>query len=230
MHLRIIDFMSFTKFIDNLIKILTIICLILAVYFSFLIAPTDYEQFENYRIIYVHVPSAWICLLLYAIISFLSIIYLVYRNPIFIYSSINIAYIGSIFTFITLVTGSLWGSLTWGTYWVWDARLTSVLILFLLYISYIIIYYNGTRNRNIYCSIIAIIGTISLPIIKYSVNWWKTLHQPSSIHVNTSINTIHPVMYYPILVSFAFLLLYTIYLYLVNLRKDILINKNKRLI
>ena len=107
MHLRIIDFMSFTKSINNLIKILTITSLILAIYFSFLIAPTDYEQFENYRIIYIHVPSAWICLLLYAVISVLSILYLIYKNPIFVYSSINIAYIGSIYTFITLITGSI---------------------------------------------------------------------------------------------------------------------------
>ena len=86
------------------------------------------------------------------------------------------------------------------------------------------------KDRNKYSSIIAIIGTISLPIIKYSVNWWKTLHQPSSININTSMNTIHPVMYYPILISFIFLLLFTIYMYIINLRTDILLNKNKRLI
>jgi len=162
------------------------ILIISSLYLITIVITADFQQGETYKIIYVHVPAAWICLTLYTIIAILSLIYLIYKHN-FIYFMARItAIIGIHFTFITLVTGSLWGKPIWGTYWVWDARLTSVLILFFLYLGYLIIYHTyDIKSKAMYnSSLLAIVGFINIPIIKYSVEWWNTLHQPSSLTQN----------------------------------------------
>jgi heme exporter protein CcmC len=195
---------------------LTSFLLVIATYLSTWVAPTDFQQGENYRIIYVHVPAAWMSLFIYLIISITSFLFLVTKHPIFnLFSRIG-AKIGTLFTLLTLLTGCFWGKPMWGTFWVWDARLTSVLILLFIYLG-------ATRFSEFSAeigSIFICIGLINIPIIKFSVNWWNTLHQPSSI---TQFGTsIHISMLLPILfMFFAFFSLF-ILLVLVQTRKFIL--------
>ena len=146
-------------------------------------APPDYQQGEAYRIMFVHVPAAWMALMVYAMMAVASAVGLVWRHPLAEIAARAAAPIGAAFTAIALVTGSLWGKPMWGTFWVWDARLTSVLILFFLYLGYIALHdafddpSRGARAASILC----LVGSVNLPIIKFSVDWWNTLHQPACI-------------------------------------------------
>ena len=147
------------------------------------VAPSDYQQGDAFRIIYVHVPSAWLSLFAYSVLFFSSIISLIWRIKIFEIILISSAKIGALFTFLALVTGSIWGKPMWGTWWVWDARLTSELILFFIYISIILLYnsFDDYRKGSRAASILAIIGFVNIPIIHFSVEWWNTLHQGPSV-------------------------------------------------
>ena len=171
-----------TKVIPWLLSI-SLILISYGLYLGLFIVPADYQQGEAFRIIYVHVPSAWLSLFAYSVLVFCSIISLVWRIKIFEILSISAAKIGALFTFLTLVTGSIWGKPMWGTWWVWDARLTSELILFFIYLSIILLNYSfddykkGARAANI----LAIVGLINIPIIHFSVEWWNTLHQGPSV-------------------------------------------------
>lgn len=150
---------------------------------TFFASPEDYQQGQTVRIMYVHVPAAWFAMLTYSMMAALSFGYLVWRNPIAYFIARAVAPIGAMFTLVCLVTGSIWGYPTWGTWWVWDARLTSMLILFFLYLGYIALdnaFIDAEREAKS-SSILSLIGTINLPIIKYSVEWWNTLHQPASV-------------------------------------------------
>ena len=176
---------QFNKFVDIIFKPLVIVTLLtltvglLLVYLS----PLDYQQGLTVKIMYIHVPSAWLALLTYAIMTFYSIIGLAFKIPFSFIINKAIAPIGAVFTILCLFSGSMWGKPMWGTWWVWDARLTSVAILFIIYL--VIIFLNNTfENREVREKTIAIfilIGSINLPIIKFSVDWWNTLHQPASI-------------------------------------------------
>src|SRR5207344_2951453 len=143
----------------------------------------DSLQGETARIMYVHVPSAWLSMAVYALIAVSAFGLLVFRHPLADVSAKAAAPLGAAFTFLALVTGSLWGRPTWGTYWVWDARLTSVLVLFLLYLGVLALYWTaedpGRGSRT--AAVLTLVGAVNLPIIKFSVNWWNTLHQPASI-------------------------------------------------
>jgi heme exporter protein C len=153
--------------------------LILALFVS----PPDYQQGEAVRIIYVHVPAAWMASLVYALVAAASVIGLVWRHPLAHIAAEQAALLGAGFTFICLVSGSLWGEPMWGTWWVWDARLTSVLVLFFLYLGFIALAHafdDRTRGSRA-AAILAIVGVVNLPIIKFSVDWWNTLHQPASV-------------------------------------------------
>ena len=147
------------------------------------VAPPDYQQGEAVRIMYVHVPSAWMASFIYAVMAGASAVGLIWRHPLADIAARAAAPLGAGFTFVCLVTGSLWGEPMWGTWWVWDARLTSVLVLFFLYLGYIALVNafdeptRGTRAG----AILAIVGIVNLPIIKFSVDWWNTLHQPASV-------------------------------------------------
>ena len=150
---------------------------------ALLFSPPDYQQSQTVRIMYIHVPSAWVSLLAYIMIFFFSLMYIILKFPLFILIAKEIPIIGISFTLITLVTGSLWGKPTWGTYWVWDARLTSFLVLLFIYMGLIFLEkaFKFSNNGDISFAYISIIGAINIPVIKFSVDWWNTLHQPASV-------------------------------------------------
>ena len=170
-------------------------------YIGLCVAPPDYLQGEVVRILYVHVPAAWFALGGYLGMALSAIAARVWRHPLADLSVRAIAPVGALFAFICLVTGSIWGRPTWGTWWVWDGRLTSMLVLFLLYLGVIaLIHLHEDRARGLkMAGYLAIVGTINLPIIKFSVEWWNTLHQPASIRFSGS--SIHPDMLTPLLLS-----------------------------
>lgn len=146
-------------------------------------SPADYQQGESVRIMYIHVPSAWMALSIYLFLAVSSAVALVWRHPLAEVAARAAAPIGAAFTFVCLVTGSLWGRPMWGTWWVWDARLTSVLILFFLYLGYIALVnaFDDPARGSRAGSVLALVGVVNLPIIKFSVDWWNTLHQPASV-------------------------------------------------
>jgi len=188
---------------------LSIITLVAGLVFVFYLSPDDYLQGSTVRIMYIHVPSAWLALLIFFIMTLYSIIGLAFKIPFGFIITSAVAPIGATFTLICLITGSLWGKPMWGTYWVWDARLTSVAILLFLYLI-IIFLKNSFTNINVaekITAVFVIVGSINLPIIKFSVDWWNTLHQPASIS-KLSSPSIDPSMLQPlILMTIAFTLI-----------------------
>jgi heme exporter protein C len=202
---------------------LTVILLGLGLYLAFFVAPPDYQQGETVRIMFVHVPAAWLAMFGYMLIAVASLGTLIWRHPLADAAAKTAAPIGATFTFIALVTGSLWGKPMWGTYWVWDARLTSMLVLFLLYLGLIALWQAieepGRAGRA--AAILALVGIINIPIIKFSVDWWNTLHQPASI-IRLGGPTIDPSMLAPLIVMMAgFTLLFAL-LHLIAMRAEIL--------
>ena len=192
-------------------------------YMAFFTAPPDYQQGHTAKIMYVHVPAAWLAMFGYALVAASSFSLLVFRHPLADVSAKAAAPVGAVFTFLCLLTGSLWGKPMWGTYWVWDARLTSMLVLFLLYLGLIALWQAieepGRAGRA--AAILALVGAINIPIIKFSVDWWNTLHQPASI-IRLGGPTIDPSMLWPLLVmAVAFTLLFVL-LHLIAMRAEIL--------
>ena len=216
------------KFINSLIALLVIIVFIGLIY-SLLISPPDYIQGDSVRIMYVHVPASFIALGSFAFIGMASIFNLIFKIKLMPLLAKSLAPIGCIFSLISIVTGSLWGKPTWGIWWVWDARLTSMLILFFFYIAYILSwkFINNFKKANNVSSIIGIVGLFNLPIIKYSVDWWNTLHQPSSITL-TSAPTIHYTMLIPLTVMFFAMVLYSLIIFLMRYKTEIIKIKLKR--
>jgi heme exporter protein C len=192
-------------------------------YLSFFVAPPDYQQGETVRIMFVHVPAAWLAMFGYMLIALASLGALVWRHPLADVAAKAAAPIGATFTFIALVTGSLWGKPMWGTYWVWDARLTSMLVLFLLYLGLIALWQAieepGRAGRA--AAILALVGAINIPIIKFSVDWWNTLHQPASI-VRLGGPSIDPSMLWPLFVMAAGFTALFVLLHLIAMRAEIL--------
>ena len=214
------------SFINSIFFILLIIALSFALIFS----PPDYLQGDSVRIMYVHVPSAWIGLASFTCIALLSIANFIFKTKNLIIITKSIAPLGLMFTCLAIVTGSLWGQPTWGTWWVWDARLTSMVILALFYIGYIVShkFILKEERANKISSIIVIIGLINIPIIKFSVDWWNTLHQPASIKL-TGTSTIHSSMLMPLLLMFFVLLLYCALIFLMKYKTEIIRMKKKNL-
>ena len=184
----------------------TIALLAAGLYLGLFVAPPDYQQGETVRIMYVHVPAAWMALFIYACVAAASATALIWRHPLADVAARAASPVGAGFTFIALVTGSLWGKPMWGTWWVWDARLTSVLILFFLYVGHMALanaFEDPTRGARA-AAILALVGVVNVPIIKFSVDWWNTLHQPASI-VRLDGPAIDPSMLAPLLLmAFAF--------------------------
>ena len=183
--------------------------LIMGLIFTFYISPSDYQQGSAVKIMYIHVPSAWLSLMTYFIMTIYSIIALFFKMPFGFIVNKAVAPIGAVFTLICIVTGSLWGKPMWGTWWVWDARLTSVAILFLFYlvIMFINISFENERVREKMAAIFVLVGSVNLPIVKFSVDWWNTLHQPASIS-KLSKPSIDPSMLTPLILmtlSFMFI-------------------------
>ena len=214
----------------NFINSIFFIILIVALTFALVLSPQDYLQGDSVRIMYVHVPSAWIGLASFTCIGLLSIANFIFKTKNLTLITKSIAPLGLMFTCLAIVTGSLWGQPTWGTWWVWDARLTSMVILALFYIGFIIShkFILQEEKANKISSTIAIIGLINIPLIKYSVNWWNTLHQPASIKL-TGSSTIHSSMLIPLLLMFFVLLLYCALIFLMKYKTEIIRMKKKNL-
>ena len=215
-----------TKYILFLFIIVLSIGLVEALFLS----PEDYIQSHSVRIMYVHVPSAWIALGIFSLIALLSIISFIFKNKNFSIIAKSLAPSGFVFNIIALITGSIWGKPTWGTWWAWDARITSMLILLLFYAMYILAWriFNEREKVTKITSIIAILGVINVPIIKFSVDWWSTLHQNSSINI-LSESTIHPSMLLPLLIMTAAFSLFSLLIFLMKYNTELIKIKNKGL-
>ena len=215
-----------------IIKPLFYICLIslfIGLFFSLFLSPNDYQQGASVRIMYVHVPSAWLSLLTFFIMTIYSIIALAFRMPFGFIVNKAVAPIGAVFTLICIISGSLWGKPMWGTWWVWDARLTSTLILFFIYAAMIGLHssIDDKSKADRAVSILSIVGIAIIPIIKKSVDWWQTLHQPSTFTL-TSAPSMTPDMYQPLLVCVLGFYLMFAMLLTMNLRAEVIVReKNK---
>ena len=208
-----------------------IFIIFLGLIYALFISPQDHIQGDSVRIMYVHVPSSFIALGSFALIGIASILNLIFKIKFMPLIAKSLAPIGIIFTLISIVTGSLWGKPTWGVWWVWDARLTSMLILFCFYLAYIFTwkFVKNFEQANKISSIIGIVGLINLPVIKYSVDWWNTLHQPSSITL-TSAPTIHHTMLVPLLIMFIGMIVYSLIIFLMKYKTELMkfkLNKKK---
>ncbi len=204
--------------------------LLVGLSFALIFSPPDYLQGDSVRIMYVHVPAAWIGLASFTLIAILSIFNFIFKIKNLKLITKSIAPIGLIFTCIAIVTGSIWGRPTWGTFWAWDARITSMLVLALFYVIFIAVHklVSEEDNANKISSIVAITGLINIPIIKYSVLWWNTLHQPASIKI-TGSSTIHSSMLTPLLLMFFVLLMYCALIFLMKYKTEIIRIKKKNL-
>ncbi len=162
---------------------ITFVLSALGLYYALFNSPADYQQGDSVRIMYVHVPAAWMALFCYTVVAGASAVGFIWKHPLADVAAKEAAPIGAGFTFLALVTGSLWGKPMWGAWWAWDARLTSVLILFFLYLGYISLwraFSDKTRAARL-AAILAIVGFVNIPVIKFSVDWWNSLHQPASV-------------------------------------------------
>ena len=221
---------SITSKAPKYVLFLFVIILTVGLIEALVLSPEDYEQSHSVRIMYVHVPAAWICLGIFSMITFLSVIGYIFKIRNFFLISKSLAPSGFVFSVIALVTGSIWGKPTWGTWWAWDARITSMLILSLFYVIYLIawrIYDNNDKAFKI-TSIITVAGIINVPIIKYSVDWWNTLHQPASINI-LSESSIHVSMLYPLLIMTAAFALFSLLIFLMKYNTELIKIKNKGL-
>ena len=216
------------KLINGLLFLMISIVLVGLVYALF-ISPPDYIQGDAVRIMYVHVPSSFIALGCFGFIGMASILNLIFRIKFVSLMAKSLAPVGCIFSLVSIVTGSLWGKPTWGIWWVWDARLTSMVILFLFYLAYIFTwqFVNDFERANKITSIIGIIGLFNLPVIKYSVDWWNTLHQPSSITL-TSVPTIHYTMLVPLIIMFLGMVIYSLIIFLMRYKTELMKLKLER--
>ena len=221
---------SITSKAPKYVLFLFVIILTVGLIEALVLSPEDYKQSHSVRIMYVHVPAAWICLGIFSMITFLSVIGYIFKIRNFFLISKSLAPSGFVFSVIALVTGSIWGKPTWGTWWAWDARITSMLILSLFYVIYLIawrIYDNSDKAFKI-TSIITVAGIINVPIIKYSVDWWNTLHQPASINI-LSESSIHVSMLYPLLIMTAAFTLFSLLIFLMKYNTELIKIKNKGL-
>ena len=197
---------------------------------ALILSPEDYKQSHAVRIMYVHVPAAWITLGIFSSITFLSILGYIFKIKNFFLIAKSLAPSGFVFNIIALVTGSIWGKPTWGTWWAWDARITSMLILALFYLMYLLAWRIYENKEQLYkiTSIITILGIINIPIIKYSVDWWNTLHQPASISI-FSKTSIHTSMMIPLGLMTAAFALFSILIFLMKYNTELIKIKNKGL-
>ena len=223
-------FLSMARRAQPICAGLSLAAIVTGVYFALLASPSDYLQGDMVRVMYVHVPAAWMAMAIYSAMALCSAGYLVWRHPLADIAAQSSAGIGAVFTFITLVTGAIWGKPTWGAWWVWDARLTSMLILFFLYLGYIALAQagEGDERGSRLNAILALVGFINIPIIKFSVEWWNTLHQPASL-MRSGGSAIDSSMLWPLLtMAIGFLFLY-LYLLLLRMRTMLALRKIRRL-
>ena len=210
------------KFFGRLVILLVLVLLIGLIYALF-ISPPDYVQGDSVRIMYVHVPASLLALACFGFMGIASICALIFKIKIFPLMAKSLAPVGFIFALITIVTGSLWGKPTWGIWWAWDARLTSMTILLIFYLVYIGVwkFVDNFERANKISSLVAIIGSLNLPVIKYSVDWWSTLHQTASITL-TSVPTIHYTMLVPLIIMFIGMIIYSLIIFLMKYKTEIM--------
>jgi heme exporter protein C len=232
----IADYANPTKFLELTRKVLpwiataTVFLLAVGLWAVFFVVPPDYQQGDSVRIMYIHVPSAWLSIFAYIVMTSASLGVLVWRHPLADAAQKTAASLGATFTFICLVTGSLWGKPMWGTYWVWDARLTSMLVLFLLYLGLIAVRQtmDETPRGARIAAIMTLVGFVDIPIIKYSVEWWNTLHQPASVF-RIGGPAIATTMLWPLLVMALGATMLFLTLHLMAIRNEILRRRVARL-
>jgi heme exporter protein C len=208
--------------ISSLLTAMILVILVGLIYALF-ISPPDYIQGDSVRIMYVHVPASFIALGCFGFIGIASILNLIFKIKFMTLMAKSLAPVGCIFSLVSIVTGSLWGKPTWGIWWVWDARLTSMGILLLFYLAYIFTwkFVNNFEKANKISSVIGTIGLFNLPVIKYSVDWWNTLHQPSSITL-TSAPTIHYTMLIPLIIMLLGMIIYSLIIFLMRYKTEVM--------
>ena len=221
---------SITSKAPKYVLFLFIVILSIGLTEALILSPEDYKQSHSVRIMYVHVPAAWISLGIFSVITFLSIVGYIFKIRNFFLIAKSLAPSGLVFNIIALVTGSIWGKPTWGTWWAWDARITSMLILALFYIMYLVAWRVFEDKDKVFkvTSIITILGIINVPIIKYSVDWWNTLHQPASINI-LSKSSIHISMLFPLMTMTAAFALFSLLIFLMKYNTELIKIKNKGL-
>ena len=205
------------------LKIIFIFSIIIGLGLALVFSPIDYLQKDTVRIMYVHVPSSWISLLIFLIIGICSFVSLIFRLKVFSVYAKSVAPIGLVFSLISVVTGSLWGFPTWGSFWSWDGRLTSMFILVLTYVLYVLLWsfikdYNSAEKIT---NIVGVVGLINIPVVKFSVAWWNSLHQPSSITL-TAAPTIHSSMLAPLLIMFFSFSILSLIIFLIRYKYEII--------
>ncbi len=207
---------------------LTVLCLSVGLWFALAASPADYQQGDTVRIMYVHVPAAWMALFVYSVMAVSSAAALVWKHPVAEVSARAAAPLGAGFTIVCLATGSLWGQPMWGTWWVWDARLTSVLVLLFLYIGYMTLAdaFDDPERGAKAAGILAMVGWVNVPVVKFSVDWWNTLHQPASVS-RLDAPAIHPDMLWPLLImAVGFMALFAC-LWMLRLRAELIERRNR---
>ena len=221
---------SITSKAPKYVLFLFIIILSIGLTEALILSPEDYKQSHSVRIMYVHVPAAWISLGIFSSMTLLSVIGYIFKIKNFFLISKSLAPSGLVFNIIALVTGSIWGKPTWGTWWAWDARITSMLILSLFFVMYLVAWRIYENNDKIFkvTTIITILGIINVPIIKYSVDWWNTLHQPASINI-LSKSSIHTSMLFPLIIMTAAFALFSLLIFLMKYNTELIKIKNKGL-
>jgi len=194
----------------------------LGLYLALLVAPADYQQGDSVRIMYVHVPAVTLAMGVYVLMAVAALGTLVWRHPLADVAARAAAPLGAAFTFLGLVTGAIWGKPMWGAWWVWDARLTSFLILFIMYLGLIALWraFDDPARGGRVAAVLILVGAVNIPVIKFSVDWWNTLHQPASI-LRIGGPTIHPTMLYPLLVMLAAYAMLFLALHLAAMRAEI---------
>ncbi len=204
----------------------TVLLAAVGLYLAFFVAPPDYQQGESVRIMYVHVPTSWMALFCYVSMAVAAATGLIWKHPVADLVAKCTAPVGAAFCFLALLTGSLWGKPMWGTYWVWDARLTSMLILLFLYLGYIALVnaFDDPARGAKASSILVLVGVVNVPIIKFSVDWWNTLHQPASV-IKMGGPSIHPTMLWPLLLMALAFTTYYVWVLMVRVRGEIIANK-----
>jgi len=207
----------------------TAITLAIGLIMGLFIAPTDYQQGESYRIMFIHVPSAWMSMLVYVVMATAGAVALAWKTRLSEMLATACAPVGASFTLIALITGSIWGKPMWGTYWVWDARLTSELVLLFLYLGFMALQasIDDPRRAARAAAILALVGVINIPIIHFSVEWWNTLHQPASVS-KISAPSIHPSMLWPLLINAVGFHLFFATAVLIRMRTEVLIRERHK--
>lgn len=222
-------FLSFSHAAKNYVLGLFLVLFTAGLYQALIISPADYQQGEAVRMMYVHVPAAWMALGIYCFMALMNLSGFIWKNPLSYILSIAAAPIGMSFAFLCLFTGSLWGKPIWGAWWVWDARLTSMLVLFFFYIGYWLLYqsHHDPLKGEKSAGILAIVGLINIPIVKFSVDWWHTLHQPASILRKDGI-AIAPEMLLPLLLMAGAYSCFFVYILILRTHTEILTRKMER--